>query len=75
MSKINRSKTLSKLISMQRDIQFESDEDEAAAWFFAEIESLIIVVKDQSKTSDEIVIAADYVGLRRNLVYETIWTN
>lgn len=72
MSKINRTDTLKRLIDMQHDIRFESEEDEGAAWFFAEIESLIIELKDNAKSDDQIVIAADYVGLRSNLVYEPL---
>lgn len=70
MAHIDRSETLGKLKGMQQNIQFESDEDEYAAFFFAEIESLIHYVKDPGLDDDTILYMADKIGLRRNLVYE-----
>lgn len=64
-----RASTLNKLKARQAAIQYKSVEDEGAAEYYAEIESVIMAL-EQRKSDAEVVEAAAWAGLESDLVYK-----
>lgn len=60
--KLDRDANLKKLISAQKAIIYESSEDEGAAEFHGELQSVIDVVSSGISTDDDIRKAAEWVG-------------
>ncbi len=66
--RINRIATAKRLQARQDAIVFESEEDEGAAEHYAEIPSVLIVVLDSSKSSQDIRDTAAQVSLDSDIV-------
>lgn len=65
---INRQEVIQKLSVKQSCIKFESDEDEGAAEYFSELQSVIDVLRNQSSTDQDIINAANHVGVSNELL-------
>lgn len=66
--KIDRVKTLKNLNLTLDRIVPESDEDEGAAEYYGEVNSVIMVI-EAGKSDAEIIAAAEWVGQEGNLEY------
>ncbi len=59
--KFNKDILRNKLIGKQQDIRFESEEDDGAAEYYGELQSIINVI-DSGASDEEIIKACEYVG-------------
>jgi len=60
---MNRQQIIQKLQREQSLIKFESDEDEGAAEFFGEIQSVIDILKDPFSTEEQIMKVANDLSI------------
>lgn len=66
---LNINATVAKLKARQSAIIYESDEDEGAADYFGEIQSVLNTITTATSVKD-IEKAAEWVALEKDLVYE-----
>ncbi len=55
--------------SIQNEIIFDSDEDEGAAEYYGEVQSVVDALTIEGATTESVEKAADWVGLALELVY------
>jgi hypothetical protein len=65
---LNRNETLRKLVFAHTAVEFESPDDEGAMEHLAELES-VMTAFDEKKSDEEIIKAAEWVGVQNLLVY------
>lgn len=68
MKRLDKQASLMKLKSYQANINFESEEDEGAAMFYGEIESIINALETMPNDRD-VINVAEQVGLESQLVF------
>ena len=68
---LNRAQIAKNLKSQIKAIVYESSEDEGAAEFEVELQSVLDVIEKEGSTDEEIVKAADWVGVNLNKFIHT----